>query len=227
MRISTLLKYLFLFWLIVFGLEQLKFFMEKDYFKIMYIESTGDYTLTKRDIIDKVLMLRGTNIWFLNSEKLEAFLKKDVRLKNIQIEKNFPDTIKIKVEEREPEVYVVLNKSIYIADAEGVIYAYREEVPPRSLIVVDVNSEKEIKGVLDIISRTEGNFKKSISEVYRDEECLKFILQDGTIVKSSDEVTTKKYDIGYRLYTKVKEERESQQGKILYIDLRFDDYIVK
>ncbi len=125
MRIRTLLKYLFACIVILFIMERVTNFVEKDYFKITKVEIKGDYSFLQKDIIEELLNLKGKNIWKIDEVKVLKYIKNDVRVKEIKVKKMIPDKIEIEIIERKPYVYVLWNKKLYLADEEQKIFAYR------------------------------------------------------------------------------------------------------
>lgn len=225
MRIRTLLKYILFFLILIFASDKALYYMNADYFRIEKIESEGEKSITGAEMTEKIKKLRGQNIWYIDTNLIEKKLRNDVRIKNIKIRKVYPDTLKVDVEERMPYIYVVFKKKIYIADDEGIIYAERREQKPKNLLVIEVQNESEIPEIIKIIKKSENNFKLVADMVYVDEESVKILLRDGTIIKTNQEIDKKKYENGYKLYLKIK--TEINKESFSYIDLRYADYVVK
>uniref|UniRef100_UPI003FF1317B cell division protein FtsQ/DivIB n=2 Tax=Fusobacteriaceae TaxID=203492 RepID=UPI003FF1317B len=62
-----------------------------------------------------------------------------------------------------------------------------------------------------------------ISQLYmKDENCIEIILLDGTIIKTNLDVEDEKYKVLETLYNEL-----AKTKKIEYIDIRFNDFIVK
>ena len=86
------------------------------------------------------------------------------------------------------------------------------------------STEGEIKEITKILNNIlDKNTRDSISQIYiLDEKEIVIILEDGVKFKIDKKTNKEKYSIAVQLYLKMSKER-----KIDYIDLRFDDYIIK
>lgn len=67
------------------------------------------------------------------------------------------------------------------------------------------------------------DFKDIISQIYTEnKKIIKIVLSDGAVIKTDKNVTKEKYDTGSYLFFDL-----SSRKKIDYMDLRYEDYIVK
>lgn len=224
MRIRTLLKFGLIYFIIIFALNKGVDFIKRDFFYITNIEFKGNYQLTENSIVKELLKIKNENIWFVESKRLQDFIRNDIRIKKFKIKKKIPYKLIVEIEERDPYVYVLFNDRVFIADEDKVIFSYRNENVNKNLIVLRINSEKE----LDVLYKVMKNLEKSkmknlVSEMFVEENVVKFLLKDGLLVKTSKDVNEEKYNISKRLYNKLKEKDE----ELIYIDLRFKDFIVR
>ena len=115
----------------------------------------------------------------------------------------------------------------------GKIFAYLNEKEVEGVPFIIANNEEEIKEISEFLNEISdlAIFKK-ISQIYKvnDKEFI-IILTDGVKIKTNrakdnDEISkekeNKRYLIAEQLYFNMSKER-----KIDYIDLRFNDYIIK
>ena len=121
-----------------------------------------------------------------------------------------------------------------MTDKEGKIFAYLNEKEVQGVPFIIANSEEEIQEISRFLNEISdlAIFKK-ISQIYKvnDKEFV-IILTDGVKIKTNritdnnDEINkekeNKRYLIAEQLYFNMSKER-----KIDYIDLRFNDYIIK
>ncbi len=212
-----------IFILFLIGIEKFFTFLKKDYFKVTKIKISGNYSIIEKGIVEHLKNLKGENLWMIDEKKLEEYISQDIRIKEIKITKSVPDTLKIYIEERKPFVYILFEGNIYYGDENGVIYSYREEIKNQKLITISIRNIEEVNKIYKIVKNIDEKIKGDISEVYIKENIYIVVLRDGIIFKTNESVEKTKYDIGYKLYLKLKEAGE----KISYIDLRFDDYVVK
>ena len=121
-----------------------------------------------------------------------------------------------------------------MTDKDGKIFAYLNEKEVEGVPFIIANSEEEVKEISEFLNEISdlAIFQK-ISQIYKvkDKEFV-IILTDGVKIKtnrikdSNDEINkekeNKRYIIAEQLYFNMSKER-----KIDYIDLRFNDYIIK
>lgn len=199
-------------------------FFTLDYFKINKVDIVGNPKILLLELTELGKTIYNSNIWDLDFSKLEKELKKDVRVKDIKFENNSLGELKIIVEEKELSYYAQVKNSIYLVDSDGIIFGTfnentRKDIP---LIVTEKNEEiPQLKSILDLI---DGYLLKDlISQIYRkDKNCIEMILIDGTVIKTNEKVEKEKYKVVETLYSEL-----IKTKKIEYIDLRFNDFIVK
>ena len=138
------------------------------------------------------------------------------------------------LKEKDLVYYAVIGKNIYLTDKDGKIFAYLNEKEVEGVPFIIANSEEEVKEISEFLNEISdlAIFQK-ISQIYKvkDKEFV-IILTDGVKIKtnrikdSNDEINkekeNKRYIIAEQLYFNMSKER-----KIDYIDLRFNDYIIK
>lgn len=199
-------------------------FLTLDYFKIDKVDIVGNPKILLLELTEMGNTIYNSNIWDLDFSKLEKELKKDVRVKNIKFENPQLGELKIIVEEKELAYYAQVKNNICLVDNEGIIFGTfkenaRKDIP---LIVAEKTDEiLELKNLLDLI----GDYllKDLISQIYKiDENCIEMILIDGTIIKTNKNVEKEKYKVLETLYSEL-----IKTKKVEYIDLRFNDFIVK
>ena len=171
---------------------------------------------------------------YVDSNKIKEFIEKDVRVESVTVEKNSLGEITIDVKEKDLVYYAVIGKNIYLVDKEGRIFAYLNEKEVEGVPIIIANNEEEIKEIADFLNEiSDLAIFKRISQMYKvkDKEYI-IILADGVKIKtnrikdSNDEINkekeNKRYVVAEQLYFNMSKER-----KIDYIDLRFNDYIIK
>lgn len=221
MKIRLLFSFCFLFIFMYFLLKFSIIFINTDFFSISEVKIEGNVFITK-DIESNLLKLKGKNIWTIDFDMIEDILKEDIRIKTIDITRDIPDKLLIKLEEREEYSYINYKNKIYVADEEGIIYAYRNEAMLKDLIILKIDKYEEIKDLYKVLNNVlDTGLKEFCSEIYKSDNYIKILLKDGLVIKTNLNVDKKKYEISSMLYNKVKND------KVEYIDIRFDDYIVK
>ena len=200
-----------------------KQFIETDYFKINEITVTGKNNLLKDDIISKIENLKGENIVYINTGRMEEILGKDVRVKKISIRKVYPSKLIVEFEEREPYVYVKKGNDIFLADKELNLFGHISEIESKNIPVIIYTDEDSLKDIKIILSKIKNkDLYDMISEIRKNNKTYELILKNGVKFITDSFVISEKYDSRYKLYEKIKDEQT-----INYMDIRFKDVNVK
>ena len=200
-----------------------KRFIDTDYFKVQDVFIDGVPKLLKQDIAAQLEQMKGKNIVYINTNKIENFIKNDIRVKKVSIKKLFPSKIEVVLEEREPYVCVKKGDETLLADKDLNIYGDILEDPSRNIPVIDYTSDESLNGIKTILSKIQNkDFYAMISEIRQSEKNYEILLTNNVKIITDTLVTEKKYNDAYKLYEKIKKEKA-----ITYMDLRFTDIVVK
>ena len=221
------IKTLAVFGLIISGIYFGKWFIQTDYFKIREIPVTGDNALLKRDIVSKLEKLKGENIVYIDTKKLEKMIKEDARVKSVTIQKIFPSKLKINIEERKLYVYAHNGSDKFFADSDLNLFGYMNEVKLQGIPTVTYKNEESKKDMKIILSKIKNkDLYDMISEIKKSddqkENKYELVLIDGVKIITDTLVNEKKYDEIYKSYKKIKSDQAIQ-----YIDIRFKYFNVK
>ena len=199
-------------------------FLTLDYFKINKVDIVGNPKILLLELTELGKTIYNSNIWDLDFSKLEKELKKDVRVKDIKFENNSLGELKIIVEEKELSYYAQVKNSIYLVDSDGVIFGTFNENTKKDIPLIVAEKKEEIPQLKNILDLIDGFLLKDlVSQIYRkDKDCIEMILIDGTIIKTNEKVEKEKYKVVETLYSEL-----IKTKKVEYIDLRFNDFIVK
>ncbi|WP_291259523.1 cell division protein FtsQ/DivIB [Fusobacterium sp.] len=199
-------------------------FLSLDFFKIKEIKIEGNSKILSNELTELIEKLYNTNIWEIDIKKLEEYLKQDVRIEDIKIENPDLGLLKIKIKERELAYYVQLKGNVYLLDQEGRIFGTLKERLEKDIYFMVTKDENEIVKLLELSKILDDSILKNlISQIYiKDKDCIEIILLDGIIIKTDLFVEKEKYKILETLYNEL-----IKTKKVEYIDIRFDDFIVK
>ena len=208
-------------------------FFRLDYFNINKVNVTDNSKMLHDELTKLTEKLYNKNSIYIDSNEIKEFIEKDIRVESATVEKKSLGEIDIDVKEKDLAYYAVIGKNIYLTDKEGKIFAYLNEKEVEGVPFIIANTEEEIKEISEFLNEISdlAIFKK-ISQIYKvnDKEFI-IILTDGVKIKTNrakdnDEISkekeNKRYLIAEQLYFNMSKER-----KIDYIDLRFNDYIIK
>ena len=209
-------------------------FFRLNYFNINQVNITDNSKMLQNELTKLAEKLYNKRNIYIDSNEIKEFIEKDIRVESAKVEKNSLGEITIDVKEKDLVYYAVIGKNIYLTDKDGKIFAYLNEKEVEGVPFIIANSEEEVKEISEFLNEISdlAIFQK-ISQIYKvkDKEFV-IILTDGVKIKtnrikdSNDEINkekeNKRYIIAEQLYFNMSKER-----KIDYIDLRFNDYIIK
>ena len=208
-------------------------FFRLDYFNINKVNVTDNSKMLHDELTKLTEKLYNKNSIYIDSNEIKEFIEKDIRVESATVEKKSLGEIDIDIKEKDLAYYAVIGKNIFLTDKEGKIFAYLNEKEVEGVPFIIANNEEEIKEISEFLNEISdlAIFKK-ISQIYKvnDKEFI-IILTDGVKIKTNrakdnDEISkekeNKRYLIAEQLYFNMSKER-----KIDYIDLRFNDYIIK
>ena len=209
-------------------------FFRLNYFNINQVNITDNSKMLQNELTELSKKIYNKSAIYVDSNDIKEFIEKDVRVESATVEKNSLGEITIDVKEKDLVYYAVIGKNIYLVDKEGRIFAYLNEKEVEGVPIIIANNEEEIKEISNFLNEISdlAIFKK-ISQIYKvkDKEYI-IILADGVKIKtnrikdSNDEINkekeNKRYVVAEQLYFNI-----SKEKKIDYIDLRFNDYIIK
>ena len=221
------IRTLAIFSLIMSGIYFGKWFIQTDYFKIREIPVSGDNALIKRSIVSKLEKLKGENIVYVDTKKIEKMVKEDVRVKNATIQKVFPSKLKVNIEERKLHAYVKKGTDLFLADSELNLFGYIQEEKFKNIPIVIYTNDESMKDLKIIISKIKNkDLYDMISEIKKSEDQkenkYELVLVDKVKIITDTLVNEKKYDEIYKSYQKIKSDQTIQ-----YIDIRFKYFNVK
>jgi len=196
-------------------------FKEKEIFNIVKIEVDARNKKLISNLLEDLEKFKGKNILEINEQKIKKLLLKDIRVRDVIITKQMPDILSFKIEEKIPFTYVEYQGNIYIADDKGVLYGYMKESQKYNMPLFRITKEKDIKEFIKLVKKM--NSSESISQIYKVKNGIAVTMNTGMKIITELNVNSKKYEIAKKIY----ELEKDKNCEIEYIDLRFEDYIIK
>ncbi|MGL4393354.1 MAG: cell division protein FtsQ/DivIB [Fusobacteriaceae bacterium] len=168
--------------------------------------------------------IKDKNMWFLDLKFMEEKISKDVRISKVNIKFYELGKMKIEVFQKEPSYYISFSKKMYLADEEGAIFAFMNELKVKDLPIIHIVEEQQTSEIINIFSKmNDENLVQMVSQVYYlDKNQIDFVIGNNSRIKTNVEVSNVKYSALRDIFLNI-----SKTSKIEYIDLRFDGYIVK
>lgn len=199
-------------------------FLTLDFFKVKEIKIEGSPKMLSRELTEMIKIIYNSNIWNIDLKGLEEYLEKDMRIERAKIKILGLGKIEIDIKERELAYYLQTKNRIYLIDTNGKKFGYLKERLEKDTYFIVIKDESELEKLLQLGKRLDDSLLKIlISQLYmKDENCIEIILLDGTIIKTNLDVEDEKYKVLETLYNEL-----AKTKKIEYIDIRFNDFIVK
>lgn len=199
-------------------------FLTLDFFKVKEIKIEGSPKILSRELTEMIKIIYNSNIWDIDLKGLEEYLEKDMRIERAKIRILGLGKIEIDIKERELAYYLQTKNRIYLIDTNGKKFGYLKERLEKDIYFIVIKDESELEKLLQLGKRLDDSLLKIlISQIYiEDENCIEIILLDGTIIKTNLDVEDEKYKVLETLYNEL-----AKTKKIEYIDIRFNDFIVK
>lgn len=199
-------------------------FLTLDFFKVKEIKIEGSPKMLSRELTEMIKIIYNSNIWDIDLKGLEEYLEKDMRIERAKIRILGLGKIEIDIKERELAYYLQTKNRIYLIDTDGKKFGYLKERLEKDIYFIVIKDESELEKLLQLGKRLDDSLLKIlISQIYiEDENCIEIILLDGTIIKTNLDVEDEKYKVLETLYNEL-----AKTKKIEYIDIRFNDFIVK
>ncbi|MFW6305990.1 MAG: cell division protein FtsQ/DivIB [Bacillota bacterium] len=202
-------------------------FILSPFFQVRSIEFQGLKILTQNDFNTVLNPYYNSNILFLDHRKMNKKIAKNKYVKNVDIIKNYPDTIMINIKEREPIALISNNGEYVLFTVEGVIVEIdsdikRVDVPEIKGLGYSLKNNdiffssifEEIVQALDKISVSARTHIKYI--LYNEDQKLISEINEGIkVYLGSPEYITKKFNILQSVITKI----NNEDLNVEYIDL--------
>ena len=96
--------------------------MTTPYFRLSKIELKGNIRVTRQDIIHSASLEKNINIFKVNVREIGREIEELPWIKKVSVERQFPNTLKINVSERNPIALINLG-DFYYFDEDGYIFA--------------------------------------------------------------------------------------------------------
>ena len=91
------------------------------YFRLRTVRIAGHTALTRRDVLYLLALPPEVTLWQLDLARMGARLERHPYVKTVAIQRRFPDTLLVAVQERSPYLVAVSRWQRMVLDAEGVV----------------------------------------------------------------------------------------------------------
>ena len=145
--------------------------------------------INKSDLRVQINKFYGNNLLFFNEEELKNVLLDHNSISSVQIEKSFPSTVHVVIEERKAVAWLANNEQKLIFSADGIILAEKdleEEVnlPQLEGFAYYFKQEKImlpllLDDILNVLNNLEADYLKKINKIIYQDNIYKLYLREG------------------------------------------------
>jgi cell division protein FtsQ len=172
-------------------------------FRVNAVEIVGCQSLKEESIRRLLQVEEGrTNIFAVRSWEIERRLQQIPQVRRVRVEKVFPHTLRVIIEERRPEILVEGRGTTFCLDREGVKVPCAG-VAEDELIRVVLRSQEGglLSEVLDLVEVWQREFDVALREVEAVNERLFILrLQNGIVIKCEGASNVRKKAVLLRSY---------------------------
>ena len=148
------------------------YFSSSSTYKLKKVEIKGLNRLTREKVIAISGLKLGQNIFSINIKNTKNVLKNIRQIDNIELERNYPDTILITVNERVPVAQIVTDvagdvagNATKLVDENGVIFSGEMAELPKIVRTVDERALKCIARFLPELKKADSGFYGNIATI--------------------------------------------------------------
>ena len=103
--------------------------MESDYFSLTYVDVEGLYHLDEETLLESAEAVGGEHILDVKSEHLEATMRSLPFVRDVEVERRFPDRLHVKIQEYDPAV-IVVDDGFWLSDHHGEVFLRLDSSTP-------------------------------------------------------------------------------------------------
>ena len=189
-----LIGLLVVFFLLIFSI----IYLQSPLSRIQSIRVDGNKHLSDSEVIKQSELEIEDNIWEIKRNKVEAMLKKHPEIKDVRLQKKFPNHVIIKVSEYEHTAYVQNGKEYYPVLSNGKILEKKlSNIPDSGPLLVSFKEGKPLEVIIEQLEKMTEDVMNSISEIHynpskTDKTKVTLYMNDGYEVTASGETLADK-----------------------------------
>ncbi|MBI5666142.1 MAG: FtsQ-type POTRA domain-containing protein [Nitrospirae bacterium] len=203
----------------------LKIFSER--LRVEDIIISGNSRLEREDVLNSLKVRRGESLLALHFSEIRGRLKANSWIKKVDVRKQYPDTLEIRIEEAEPKALLSLNDQLYLVDGNGNrLESIKGETTPFLPVIknIDPGLKKEMDEALKLVGVLSGK------SAFADRESIEVGLEsyglavhiDGEFIK----VGYGDYEEKFQRWIELEPEIRKRGLPVQYVDLRFKDSVI-
>ena len=228
-----------------FGFQNVRADLFQDpYFRLKNIDIQTDGILTPAQIIPSLGLQKNMSLFDVSPPQMAKALRAMPRIRKFMIYKHFPDEVVVQIQERKPvfQLRLVGKMQGFLVDSDGVLFKFEDALQPNLLIVEDdLPANKSLRlgrnypfhHLQSILSTYSLAGENDLLKNEKIEKIAIDSLNNLSLFLEEDHLELKlgREDISERLAKLNSVENlltdKKERQNVRYIDLRFDDVIVR
>lgn len=168
---------------------------------IKHIKVKGNNFLENENVIELSGLTTKTNIWTLNKEEIARQLQVNPIIKSVEVDRNLPRTIVLKITERNIVGYVRKNDAYQPAIENGSILNVKSKrMTGDAPLLNDFKEDKSFKSMTKQLEKLDPAIRQLISEIYwkpkkENNDKIELLMNDGYVVQSTISGFAEKMDV--------------------------------
>jgi len=115
------------------------------FFPIKKVEILGLNCITSEEVLRIIDLDTQTSLLLLNKRKMEELLQQDLRIKNVELLKIYPDRLKIFIQEKEVALPIRVGAGLFWVSSDGVVLGPADKVENNTPFITLSNNSDDIK----------------------------------------------------------------------------------
>jgi cell division protein FtsQ len=211
-------------------------FVNSAFFKVGIVRIEGNKYISEEDIYHIADIPATVNIFRLNTADIRKRLTSDLRVAHVEVAREFPSTIVIKIEERKPLAYIAGSYGFFELDKQGVVLSVFKNLKELHVPMItglklgnnfvgDKVEDPCTKKVLEYLAELDEKTLNQLSEVSikAPDQIVIYTLQSLQIRLGNTERLAEKAQLTKKILSEVTEKNLA----IDYIDLNYTSPIIK
>ncbi len=223
---------LFVFFLLIAGF----LFLNSPFFTVGTVIVNGNKYISQEEVYQIAGIPEQANIFRLNIERVKQRLSDDLRLTDVEVKRNFPDTVVITLKERQPLALVACNYGFVQVDRQGMVVAVFKNLKQKNLPLItgaklnnpyigDIVETEQIKTILFYLNALDEETLNKLTEI--DVKIPKQLLAyttDSITIRLGD---NQKLDEKAKLTQDILQEIHKKKINVEYVDMNYAVPFVK
>lgn len=205
---------------IFFFLIAIIVYLQSPWSEIRSIEVNGNVFLTDDYIIDESGVTEGTNIWSMNGSSVAAGMEENPVIEHASINRSFPSTVVIEVEEQSVLGYVQDEREFYPVLADGQVIQQNAQNSISNAPLITGFNEAQLTELATAMDNVRPSIFNMISEIERkdsDEEedtlQVRLYMSDGFLVEGNADQMLDRLDY----YPSIVSQLDEEDSGIIHI----------